>query len=107
MRSQQNGHFGFEDARFFACDFGERVAEDAGVFQADAGDDREVRVLNHVGRIKASAETDFDHGDIDVFVGEVLIGQRREELKVGRLLILRELFKHGAECGDLVVEVVL
>jgi hypothetical protein len=64
-----------DDARLFRSDFFERVAEILLVVETDGGDDGNNR-RDDIRRVKPSAHSGFDDGDLNAFTAEMFEGQR-------------------------------
>ena len=73
-------HARLDDPGLFAGDRGERVAELLRVVEADAGDDRHDGQAD-VGRIEPAAESDFQHGRVDLPLDEVHAARSRSWLR--------------------------
>ena len=64
-----HGDFFFYDARFLSGNFGKSVPEILHMIQSHIGDNRYDR-RDHIGRVIATAHTDFHHGIVNLFFPE-------------------------------------
>ena len=70
---QEDALSGAHNARFFAGDAVDGIAEPVLVVEADAGDDGGVGV-DEVGRVQPSAKADFEYGDLRLAAGDEVEG---------------------------------
>lgn len=99
----KNRHPGFDDAGFFAGDFGEGVAEPFLVVVLDVGDDAG-EGGDDVGGVEAAAEAGFPNDDVAFLFGEPNEGHDGDDFEEGGVIAfgkLGEEFAHeGDEAGD-------
>ena len=97
-----------EDAGFFGCDLGERLAEVLLVVERDGGDDSSDGG-DDVGGIEPPAETGFEQDDVASFAREMFEGHHGDDFKKGGQLPGGKLAeqclhafgeKHGLRLGD-------
>ena len=69
------------------------IAQHLGVIQTDIGNDGHLRCLDHIGGVKRTAQTYFQHHDIALLALEVFKGNRADQLKLCGLL--RHLLDEG------------
>ena len=81
---QDHGAAGLDDARLFGGDGLHSVAQDLGVIQTDAGDDRRLRRVDDVGGVQAAAKAHLQHHDVALCLLKEAEGDGRYQLKLGR-----------------------
>ena len=73
---------GFQDSGFFAGDFREGVAEEVLMVEIDAGDDGDER-RKDVGGVEATAEADFEDGEVHTLAGKIFEGHGGDAFEIG------------------------
>ena len=64
LRTDRHRHAGFHDAGLLRGDQRQRLAQQFAMIQRDRGDRAGGRIVDHVGRIAAAAQADFQHAQI-------------------------------------------
>ena len=77
---------GLDDAGLRRGDLLQRVAQHLRVVKADVADDCNLRRQNHVCGVKLAAHADLADDKVAVVTGKIFKAQRRDHLKLGRLL---------------------
>ena len=77
---------GLDDAGLRRGDLLQRVAQHLGMVEADVADDGGLRRQDDVRRVKFAAHADLAHNQIAALAGEIFKAQRRDHLKLRRLL---------------------
>ena len=77
---------GLDDAGLRRGDLLQRVAQHLGMVEADVADDGGLRRQDDVRRVKFAAHADLAHDQIAALAGEIFKAQRRDHLKLRRLL---------------------
>jgi len=75
-------HAGLDDAPLLESDLGQRVAQQLGVVEAQAGDDRHQR-RQDVRRVQPAAQANLDDGHVHRAGGEVVEGQGGDDFEPG------------------------
>ena len=83
----------FYDPALITGDLRKGVSQVFGMLQANVGNDRRLRGIYDICRIKGAAETDLQDDNITLFLPEILHSDRRDQLEMSRV------FLHGV--GDL------
>src|SRR5690348_10992991 len=71
---------GMNDSGLLAGNFGDGVAEKFLVVERDVGYDRN-QGLNNIGCVQTAAHADFEHGNVNLGLGELLEGDGGQHLK--------------------------
>ena len=82
--SDDNRDAWLDDAGFLCGDLVQCIAQELHVVHADVGDDAELGD-DDVGAVQATAQSDFDDGDVDLLFGKVVEGHRCRQFKEGRM----------------------
>ena len=77
---------GLDDTGLCRCDFLQRVAQNLGVVETDVAQNGGLRGQDDVRRVKFAAHADLADDDVAFLALEVFKAQRRDHLKLGRLL---------------------
>ena len=77
---------GFDNPGLCRCDFLQRVAQNLGVVETDVAQNGGLRGQDDVRRVKFAAHADLADDDVAFLALEVFKAQRRDHLKLGRLL---------------------
>ena len=80
LRERNQDSVAAQNARLFAGNGGDGAAQPFGVVERDVGDDGKKRV-DDIGGVETSAHAHFEHGDIDMRLGEVKQRLGGEDLK--------------------------
>jgi hypothetical protein len=105
LRSHHQRRAFLDDARFFARDRGEIVAQKFLVIQTHRLDHRHGGVQHHIGGVIGAAQSHFQHHRIGGIAGESQEHRRRGDLEKGDLAALIDLFhlfqqRHQPFFGD-------
>ncbi len=77
-----DGHAGTQNAGLLECDLCQRRSELLGVVERDRRDDRQLRPVDHVGRVEPAAEANLEQQHIGRILGEREKGRSRCDLEL-------------------------
>src|SRR5437667_6409520 len=107
LRRNDYGNSGLEDARLFAGDFANRMAEEIFVVEVN-GRDEGNGGNDDIGGVETPAQADFEDGEVDASARESLEGHGGEAFEISRVSaefsggeeLLDEMVNAGEDCGE-------